>query len=126
MSIIAVLKQSLNSIDPFRKQDPTTRSLNIKGKRGDTASQTHAKMQGGWLVDLGAYPESRQIVEDWMCEAMDKGFEFSTTDEKESRLWYQIGHELAVVMSVTRRMAKSRQAEADRVAAQMDQPGTIQ
>lgn len=99
----------LISIEAFRpwwrsEKPQQSKALRItQDRHSDSAEQTLAKMEGGWLVDHAAYPASRGDVEDWMYAALLRGFatlERGATEE--SRKWFRVSERLLALLRYTR------------------------
>ena len=112
MNLATVITAAMN----FKAKAPAiSRKLDIAH---DTPAQTLAKMAecGGWVVDLAAFPSTRPVVENWLCEALDRSYASRkpALPKGEREQWALVAEQLTACMAHAGGVCHARQLEIDK------------
>jgi hypothetical protein len=94
----------------------TNRELRIGRLLGASAQKTFNSMDGGWVVELACYPESRPRVEAWLEQANIRAGKLLTKDPDEARRWGEVAALLTSILQISSKAFEARVYTATQAA----------
>lgn len=82
----------------------------------DTAARTKARMAGGWLLKVGASPDTRPLLIEWQGQAVQRWLDARANAKAEAEQWFAIAETFARILGCTLGLFELR------TAAQVKEP----